>query len=85
MAIATASGTATTQIQSLYVGNGAGSGLISKTVTTTPSLINSTWNFTTTGNWQDVIVKHVETGDMYRIRMEIGASYANNTFAGSRL
>jgi hypothetical protein len=35
--------------------------------------------------WQDVVSRHTETGLMYRIRMEIGNAYNNNTFAGYQL
>jgi hypothetical protein len=83
MMISTVSGTATLKIQNLWSGgNGSASGLITMNATTTPALINTSWNFTTAGVNQDVSIEHVETGKFYRMRMEVGASYNNNTFAG---
>jgi hypothetical protein len=81
--VSTASGTATLKIQNLWSGGASpATGLVTINATTTPAYINSTWNFTSAGVDQDVTILHVETGKIYRMRMEVGASYNNNTFAG---
>jgi hypothetical protein len=83
MQVSTASGTATLKIQNLWSGGASpASGLVTLNATTTPAYINSTWNFTSAGVDQDATILHVETGKVYRMRMEVGAGYTNNTFAG---
>jgi hypothetical protein len=83
--VGTGTGTATLKISNAYNGTGSGSGLITVNATTTYAYVNSSWNFTTAGTWQDVIIEHVEAAKLYRIRMEIGSAYNNNTFAGYQI
>jgi hypothetical protein len=86
MQVSTVSGTATLKIQNLWSGGASpATGLVTLNATTTPAYINSTWNFTSAGVNQDVIIEHVEAAKCYRMRMEVGASYNNNTFAGHQL
>jgi hypothetical protein len=82
MQVSTANGTATLRIQNQHNGGGAGTGLVSRSATTTPAYVNSTWNFGTSGQWQEATIEHVEEARLYRVRMEVGASYSNNTFSG---
>jgi hypothetical protein len=83
MQISTVSGTATLKVQNLWSGGvSPATGLVTINATATPAYVNSAWNFTSAGVDQDVSILHVETGKFYRMRMEVGGGYNNNTFAG---
>ena len=73
------------RIQNLWQGGGAGTGIVTMALAAsaaTFSYVNSGWNFTTAGQWQDIIIEDTTNNRWYRLRVEIGASFNNNSFGG---
>jgi hypothetical protein len=73
------------RIQNLWQGGGAGAGIVTLSLTAVATAfvyVNSGWNFGSAGNWQDVIVEDTTNARWYRLRMEIGGSFNNNSFGG---
>jgi hypothetical protein len=60
--------------------DGGNTANIVTSLTTAWTYANSTWNFTTAGQWQDVLFIDQTNNRTYRIKMTIGASYNANQF-----
>jgi hypothetical protein len=70
------------QVQNIHVTGAAGTGLANVTANpTTPTYINSSWNFGSSGQYQQCNISDTTNGRFYEVIMEIGASYNNNTFS----
>lgn len=73
------SGTLTCRAATVWADGGNTANVLTS-LTTAWTYANSTWNFTTAGQWQDVLFIDQTNNRTYRIKMTIGASYNTNQF-----
>jgi putative ubiquitin-RnfH superfamily antitoxin RatB of RatAB toxin-antitoxin module len=72
-------GTLTCRAATTWADGGNTANIITS-LTTAWTYANSTWNFTTSGHWQDLMFIDQTNNRTYRVRMAIGASYNANQF-----
>jgi hypothetical protein len=72
-------GTLTCRAATTWADGGNTANLVTS-LTTAWTYANSTWNFTTAGQWQDLMFIDQTNNRTYRIRMTVGASYNTNQF-----
>ena len=73
-----------TRVQNLHMNGGSGAGLRTHSLDAAGTFlyIDANWNFGGAGDWMEVVVEDTTNNRWYRMRMEIGSGYNNNTFAG---
>jgi hypothetical protein len=83
---AAVAGTVNVRAQSVHQDGAAGTGLVTNAaLTTTFAYVSSGFNFSTAGSSQEVIVEDQTNGRWYRMKMEVGSAFNNNTFAGHEI
>lgn len=72
----------TLQVQNLWSNGGNANGVLNMTATPgTWTYFNSSWNFTSAGDWQNLFINDVSSGRWYNIRCEVGPSYNNCSYS----